>query len=101
MRFLVLPVLVAALAASGGAARALRVPGAPRCPIFPASNPWNKRVDRLPVAQNSATIIGSLRGGPALHAPFGSGLWEGSPIGIPFDVVSRSTPRARVTFEYD
>ena len=77
------------------------MPSAPRCPVFPASNPWNKRVDRLPVAQNSAAIIGSIGAGTGLHADFGSGLWEGSPIGIPFDVVARSTPRARVTFEYD
>jgi hypothetical protein len=53
------------------------------------------------VAQSSGTIIGSIGAGTGLHADFGSGLWEGSPIGIPFDVVSRSTPRARVTFEYD
>jgi len=93
--------IVIGLACLGGAAQALRVPGAPRCPVFPASNPWNKRVDRLPVTQNSAAIIGSIGAGAGLHADFGSGLWEGSPIGIPFDVVSRSTPRARVTFEYD
>ncbi len=93
--------VVIGLACLGGAAQALRVPSAPRCPVFPASNPWNKRVDRLPVAQNSGAIIGSIGAGTGLHADFGSGLWEGSPIGIPFDVVSRSTPRARVTFEYD
>jgi hypothetical protein len=93
--------VVIVLACLGGAAQALRVPSAPRCPVFPASNPWNKRVDRLPVAQNSSTIISSIAAGTGLHADFGSGLWEGSPIGIPFDVVSRSTPRARVTFEYD
>jgi hypothetical protein len=89
------------LACAGGAAQALRVPSAPRCPIFPASNPWNKRVDRLPVAQNSAAVIASIGTGDGLHADFGSGLWEGSPIGIPFDVVTRSTRRSRVTFEYD
>ena len=93
--------VVIGLACLGGAAQALRVPSAPRCPVFPASNPWNKRVDRLPVAQNTAAIIGSIGAGTGLHADFGSGLWEGSPIGIPFDVVARSTPRARVTFEYD
>jgi hypothetical protein len=93
--------VVIGLACLGGAAQALRVPSAPRCPVFPASNPWNKRVDRLPVAQNSGAIIGSIGAGTGLHADFGSGLWEGSPIGIPFDVVSRATPRARVTFEYD
>src|SRR3954464_13608148 len=101
MRIVAISVLVAALAAGGGAARALRVPGAPKCTVFPKTNPWNRRVDRLPVAQNSATIIGSIGAGTGLHADFGSGLWEGSPIGIPFDVVSRSTPRARVAFEYD
>ena len=93
--------VVIGLACLGGAAQALRVPSAPRCPVFPASNPWNKRVDSLPVTQNSATIIGSIGAGTGLHADFGSGLWEGSPIGIPFDVVWRSTPRARVTFEYN
>jgi hypothetical protein len=93
--------VVIGLACLGGAAQALRVPSAPRCPVFPASNPWNKRVDRLPVAQNSGAIIGSIGAGTGLHADFGSGLWEGSPMGIPFDVVSRATPRARVTFEYD
>jgi hypothetical protein len=88
------------LACLGGAAQALRVPAAPRCPVFPASNPWNARVDRLPVAQSTGAIIASIGAGTGLHADFGSGLWEGSPIGIPFDVVSRTTPRARLTFEY-
>jgi hypothetical protein len=89
-----------ALLCAGGAARALRVPSAPRCPVFPRSNPWNQRVDRLPVAQNSAAIIGSIGAGTGLHADFGSGLWQGSPIGIPFDVVGRSTPRSHLAFEY-
>ena len=91
---------VLGLGCLGGAAQALRVPGAPRCPVFPASNPWNARVDRLPVAQSTGAIIASIGAGTGLHADFGSGLWEGSPIGIPFDVVSRTTPRARLTFEY-
>jgi hypothetical protein len=99
-RLLAAAVVVAALAATGGAARALRLPTAPRCPVFPKSNPWNRRVDKLPVAQNSAAIIGSIGVDTGLHADFGSGLWQGKPIGIPFDVVSRKTPRSRVTFEY-
>jgi hypothetical protein len=94
-------VAIATLVCAGGTAQALRVPAAPRCPVFPASNPWNKRVDRLPVAPNSGAIIGSIGTATGLHADFGSGLWEGSPIGIPFDVVSHATLRARVTFEYD
>jgi hypothetical protein len=89
-----------ALACAGGSAYALRVPGAPRCTVFPKTNPWNRRVDRLPVAKNSLAVIASIGAGAGLHADFGSGLWEGSPIGFPFDVVSRTTKRSRVGFEY-
>ena len=92
--------LVALVAAAGGAAHALRLPTAPRCPVFPKSNPWNHRVDKLPVAENSAAIIGSIGVDTGLHADFGSGLWQGKPIGIPFDVVTRKTPRSRLTFDY-
>jgi hypothetical protein len=84
----------------GGAARALPLPSAPHCPIFPASNPWNERVDTLPVAANSAQMIASIGSGTGLHPDFGSGVYAGAPIGIPFDVVSRTTPRSHVGFEY-
>jgi hypothetical protein len=93
-------VAVLALACAGGSAYALRVPAAPKCAVFPKTNPWNRRVDKLPVAKNSAAIIGSIGVDTGLHADFGSGLWEGSPIGIPFDVVTRKTPRSRIGFEY-
>ena len=95
-----LAVTVAALACAGASAHALRLPAAPRCPVFPASNPWNRRVDRLPVAANSAAIVASIGLSTGLHADFGSGLWRGSTIGIPFEVVTRRTPRSRVSFEY-
>jgi hypothetical protein len=95
-----LPLLLCALALGGSSAEALRVPTAPRCPIFPTSNPWNQPVDRLPVARNSSAIIASIGTGTGLHADFGSGLWQGSPIGIPFDIVTSKTPRSRVSFEY-
>jgi hypothetical protein len=97
VRVLALAVPLALLA---GSASALRIPSAPRCPVFPASNPWNRRVDKLPVAANSATMIRSIGLSTGLHADFGSGLWDGAPIGIPFDVVTRKTPRAKVSFEY-
>jgi hypothetical protein len=95
--------LALALACAGGSrsAHALRVPSARHCPVFPKTNPWNRRVDHLLVAANSAAIIGSIGVSTGLHADFGSGLWQGSPIGIPFDVVTRHTPRSRVSFEYD
>jgi hypothetical protein len=90
-----------ALAHGGGAARALRLPAAPSCPVFPASNPWNQRVDTLPVAQDSAAIIRSIGVDTGLHPDFGSGLYGGAPIGIPVTVVAGSrTPKIRPRFEY-
>jgi hypothetical protein len=88
------------LLASGSAAHALRLPAAPRCTFFPAGNAWNQRVDKLPVAANSAELIQSIGAGSGLHADFGSGLYDGRPIGIPFDVVTKKTPRSRVSFQY-
>ena len=96
-RLLALGLLVLTLA--GGAAGS-PVTGAPRCPVFPADNPWNRRVDSLPVAPDSGAIVRSIGLGAHLHADFGSGLWEGRPIGIPVTVVSSSTPRSLVGFEY-
>jgi len=88
------------LALGGGSAAALRLPAAPKCPIFPKSNPWNRRVDRLPVAASSERILRSIGLGTGLHPDFGSGLYEGEPIGIPFNVVSRKTRRVRLSFDY-
>ena len=97
---LLLPLLVGTVALGGSSASALHLPGAPRCPVFPRSNPWNQRVDSRPVAANSAQIINSIGAGTGLHADFGSGLWEGAPIGIPITVVGRRQPKSRVSFEY-
>ena len=82
------------------AATAARLPRAPGCPIFPATSPWNQRVDKLPVAPNSAGIVAAIGVRDTMHADFGSGLWEGGPIGIPVTVVRGSQVKSRVTFEY-
>jgi hypothetical protein len=52
------------------------------------------------VAADSAQLIASIGLEAPVHADFGSGTWDGGPIGIPFDVVSRKTPRSRVSFAY-
>jgi hypothetical protein len=71
------------------------------CPVFPASNPWNQKVDKLPVASSSAQLIASMGVGAGVHADFGSGLYNGSSIGIPYVVVhAKSTPKSRVSFLY-
>jgi len=99
-RRLLLPLLVAGLALGGSTAKALRLPSAPHCSVFPKSSPWNQRIDSLPVAGNSAQIVNSIGAGTGLHADFGSGLWDGAPIGIPITVVGRKQPRTRVSFDY-
>ena len=91
--------LVAVLAAAlPSAGRPL--PGAPRCPVFPRDNHWNLRVDRLPVHPSSDAIVRSIGAGETMHADFGSGLYQGRPIGIPFTTVRRSQPTVPVSFEY-
>jgi hypothetical protein len=81
-------------------ASALKMPSAPRCPVFPKSNAWNQRVDSLPVAANSDEIVRSIGANGSVHADFGSGLWEGAPIGIPITVVGKRQKKSRVSFEY-
>jgi hypothetical protein len=91
----------AALAlATAAAAEARPLPSAPSCPIFPRSNHWNQRVDRLPVHPRSDAIVRSIGSDRTMHADFGSGLWEGGPIGIPYVTVPGRQRRVRVTFEY-
>jgi hypothetical protein len=93
-------VTLGALALAGSSADALRLPSAPRCPVFPASNPWNQRVDRLPVAPDSNAIVASIGLDDHVHADFGSGLWNGGPIGIPITVVRGTQRKVGVQFEY-
>jgi len=85
---------------TGSAAHALRLPAARHCPVFPANNAWNQRIDTLPVAADSAQLVASIGLDSPVHADFGSGKWDGGPIGIPFDVVSKKTHRSHVSFEY-
>lgn len=70
------------------------------CPLLPANNIWNARVDQLPLDPNSNAYIQTIGSNTHFHLDFGSGLWDGGPIGIPFNVVEASQPKVNVTFEY-
>ena len=70
------------------------------CPVFPADNQWNLRVDRLPVLRGSDAIVRSIGAGEHMHADFGSGRYQGAPIGIPYVTVPRRQRRVRVSFQY-
>ncbi|MFL5893799.1 MAG: hypothetical protein ACJ76Z_01640 [Thermoleophilaceae bacterium] len=84
----------------GGTTSAHPPKGAPHCRVFPKSNPWNQRVDGLPLASNSAAIIRAIGAGGSVHADFGSGLYDGAPIGIPFTTVSHRQRKVHVSFDY-
>jgi hypothetical protein len=71
--------------------------------IFPSDNPINRNISQEQLDSHSDAIM-ALIGSPGLKADFGSGLWEGAPIGIPFILVCDSQSKIPVTFrgnEYD
>jgi hypothetical protein len=70
------------------------------CPLFPPAFTTNQRVDALPVSPRSDAIVRSIGLDDPVHPDFGSGRWQGRPIGIPYTVVTRRTRRSRVRFDY-
>jgi hypothetical protein len=57
---------------------------------FPADNAWNQNISNASVDPNSDAIINFIGGNTPLHPDFGAGLYDGSTIGIPYDIVSGS-----------
>jgi hypothetical protein len=91
----------AAVTATLAATTASTPPKVGGCTVFPATSVWNQRVDKLPLESDSATLIASIGLANGVHADFGSGLWDGSRIGIPYAVVhGKTTARSRLSFEY-
>ncbi|MEA2718021.1 MAG: hypothetical protein QOI99_2338, partial [Actinomycetota bacterium] len=74
--------------------------GAPACPTFPADSFWHADVSGLPVHAQSAAWVTSVGPTAKLKADFGSGTWDGGPIGIPFTTVGGTQPRVPVEFDY-
>jgi hypothetical protein len=70
------------------------------CPVFPVNNIWNTPIDHLPVHPLSATYVANIGQSAHVHADFGSGLWDGGPIGIPFVMVPGSQTKYPATFYY-
>jgi hypothetical protein len=93
-------VLTAAAALAATSATSHPVTGAPRCPVFPRDNPWNQRVDKLPLLPNSDAMVRAVGAGSSVHADFGSGLYNGAPIGIPYTTVSHKQRKVKVSFDY-
>ncbi len=65
---------------------------------FPANNAWNTDVSNAAVDLNSDALIASIGLTRGLHPDFGSGLWDGAPIGIPYVVVGTSQAKVAINF---
>ncbi len=75
------------------------VPGAPNCPMFPASNVWNTDISKLPVNAHSAAWLQSMdSAGLDLHPDFGPS--GGFPYGIPYNIVTSAQPLVPIKFQY-
>ncbi len=57
---------------------------------FPSDNLWNKDISSSPVDPHSANILNFIGPTIGLHADFGSGLYNGSSMGVPYTVVNGS-----------
>jgi hypothetical protein len=65
--------------------------------IFPASNAWNLDISSSPVDPYNAQIIAGFSSN-VIKADFGSGVWDGAPVGIPYTVVCGNQTKYSVTF---
>ncbi|HEX7442597.1 MAG TPA: hypothetical protein VF320_01845 [Acidimicrobiales bacterium] len=78
----------------------VNLPGAPKCPLTPANNYWRADVSKLPVSTGSSSYVATEGASAGLKADFGSGLWAGGPIGIPYATVPGTQPKVAMTFDY-
>jgi hypothetical protein len=90
--------LLLTVAVGGVAADPPRVGG---CNVLPEDDIWNTRIDSLPLVSNSTTMVNTIGANAGLKADFGSGTWNGGPIGIPYITVPGSQTKYPVTFDYD
>jgi hypothetical protein len=65
---------------------------------FPSDSLWNKDNSVAPIDPNSAALINFVGPTIGLHADFGSGLYQGSSIGIPYLVVNGLQPLVDINF---
>jgi hypothetical protein len=71
------------------------------CEIFPKDNIWNTKIDTLQVHPKSKIYLDSIGSSKKIKADFGSGLWNGGPIGIPFMVIDENSKTKKFTVEFE
>jgi hypothetical protein len=65
---------------------------------FPADNLWNENIASAPVDPNSDSIISFIGTNVPLHPDFGSGLYAGQSIGIPY-IVESGSPLVKIDYK--
>jgi len=70
------------------------------CTVLPADDIWNTRIDQLPVHSSSSTWVSTIGASLPLHPDFGSGLYDGGPIGIPYVTVPGTQTKYPASFTY-
>jgi hypothetical protein len=70
------------------------------CPMFPANNIWNTPINNLPVHARSDQWVNTIGRNTGFHMDFGSGTWDGGPIGIPYNIAGSSVGKVPVSFYY-
>lgn len=64
------------------------------CSLFPTDNVFHASIRALAVKDGSAATISAMGRATSIKAGFGAGVWEGSRLGVPTNVVdSRTAPR--------
>jgi hypothetical protein len=68
-------------------------------PDLPAGHRLEQAVDTLPLDASSGAYVSSIGTSAGLKADFGRGLWNGAPIGIPYNTTSATQAPVPVSFE--
>jgi hypothetical protein len=97
---LLAPIAAGAAGPRGAQPAAAAIAGAPDCAVAPTNSVWRTPISTLPVAKDSAELIARIGANAPLHPDFGAGLWDGEPIGIPYNVVANAQRRVHVSFQY-
>ena len=79
---------------------AAQAPSIGNCTVLPADNIWNTRIDQLPVHPSSSTWVNTIGPSAHLHPDFGSGTYDGEPIGIPYIGVPGTQTKYPASFTY-
>ncbi|MGI9016940.1 MAG: cell wall-binding repeat-containing protein [Euzebya sp.] len=101
LRCLLVVLVCLATACAGPPSVMTALPEAQGCPVLPPDSIWNTSIEDLPVHPRSVEWVASIGNDEPAHADFGSGIFDGGPIGIPYVVVPGDQERVPISFDFD